>query len=465
MSLSPRRKLYPTKLYRVISTVFLALLLLSSAASAQYRSTRKEHKGPRAIAVIEFPQATADEAPAATGGTAVATQTKAPVATQTKPKPLVKYAPRLIPAIILNDGKYFDASGYMATPVPMAIQPGIVYEAREAGESKGLFTIRAAIPDANRNWIATGVWDSAEAMAARAEAKRKQEEAKKAREAALKEQAKDTGPPKLKRGGGPDTTKPAPKPVPPPPPPATDDDPDRPKMRRSASDEPTAASKPEAPEALDPDAPELRRGKPAKDSPLVTAPPPAPKQSPVQLSNNKVLAAISDATLDDDRSFLFPWKPEEQKRLTKLMSDLAEKELASGEEGDTTVASGKARTAKKIGLEDVQVKAFDPSTNNEAVLVLTAKAPSQRKDVTGQNTTFHRYVTLVAHVDLDNLPHKLFSSVTDDDHLDTVGILQLVDAVDSDGDGRAEFLFRRIGKSLQRFELYRSYGTQLLKLF
>jgi hypothetical protein len=74
-------------------------------------------------------------------------------------------------------------------------------------------------------------------------------------------------------------------------------------------------------------------------------------------------------------------------------------------------------------------------------------------------------VTVVAHVDLDNLPHKLFSSVTDDDHLDTVGILQLVDAVDSDGDGRAEFLFRRIGKYDQRFELYRAYGSQLLKLF
>jgi hypothetical protein len=68
-------------------------------------------------------------------------------------------------------------------------------------------------------------------------------------------------------------------------------------------------------------------------------------------------------------------------------------------------------------------------------------------------------------VDLDNLPHKLFSSVTDDDHLDTVGILQFVDAVDSDGDGRAEFLFRRIGKHDQKFELYRSYGSQLLKLF
>jgi hypothetical protein len=430
-------------MYRVISAVVAACVLFCATnASAQYRSTRKEHKGPRAIAVIEFPQAPKDA------------------------KTQVKYAPRLIPAIILNNGKYFDASAYMATPVPWAIQPGTVYEAREAGESKGLFNIRGASADANKNWIATGVWDSAEAIEARAEAKHKQEEAKKEREAALKEQAKDTGPPKLTRNG-PDKTKQAPKPVPPPPPPTTDDDPDRPKMRRGSSDESaTAAAKPEAPEARDPDAPELRRGKPAKDSPLVTAPPkPAPKQTPLALSNNKLLAAISDATPDDDRSFLFLWKPEEQKRLTKLMSDLAEAELASGQEGDSNVQGTKGRAAKKITLENVQVRAFDPATNNEAVLILTASAPVLRKDAAGQNATFNRYVSLVAHVDLDNLPHKLFSSVTDDDHLDTVGILQLVDAVDSDGDGRAEFLFRRIGKDSQRFELYRSYGSQLLKLF
>ena len=328
-------------MYRVISAVVAACVVLcATSASAQYRSTRKEHKGPRAIAVIEFPQATADEASAAT---------------QPKPKTPVKYAPRLIPAIILNNGKYFDADAYMATPVPWAIQPATVYEAREAGESKGLFTIQRAAADANKNWIATGVWDSAEAIAARAEAKRKADEAKKAREAALKEQAKDTGPPKLKRGGGPETTKPTQKPIPPAPP-ATDDDPDRPRMRRGVSDEPTAAGKPEAPQAADPDAPELRRGRPAKDSPLVTAPPPAPKQSAVQLSNNKVLAAISDATPDDDRSFLFLWKPEEQKRLTKLMSNMAEAELASGAEGDTSSANGKGRATKKISLENVQVR-------------------------------------------------------------------------------------------------------------
>ena len=77
-----------------------------------------------------------------------------------------------------------------------------------------------------------------------------------------------------------------------------------------------------------------------------TAPAPTPKQSPLQLSNNKLMAAISDATPDDDRSFLFPWKPEEQKRLTGLMEGLAQEELASGTEGDTTRGQGK-RPAKK----------------------------------------------------------------------------------------------------------------------
>jgi hypothetical protein len=141
------------------------------------------------------------------------------------------------------------------------------------------------------------------------------------------------------------------------------------------------------------------------------------------------------------------------------MESLAQEERASGTEGDTPREQTK-RPAKKAVLENVQVHAFDPATNNEAVLILTATSPVQRKE-----GIFNRYVTVVAHVDLDNLPHKLFSSVTDDDHLDTVGILQLVDAVDSDGDGRAEFLFRRIGKYDQRFELYRAYGSQLLKLF
>jgi hypothetical protein len=435
MSLSPRRKLYPNILGRVIwAAACLTICLAASDAVAQYGRARKEHKGPRAIGVIEFPQGPKDA------------------------KTPVKYAPRLLPAIILNNGKYFDADAYMATPVPWALQPGTVYEAREAGESRGLFTIRNATADKDKNWIATGIWDSAEAIAARAEAKRKAEEAKKAREAALKEQAKDTGPPKLRRGG-PENTGPKP-PAPPPPPPATDDDPDRPRMRRGVSDEQTAAStKPQTPEAPDPEAPELKRGAPAKDSPLVNAPKPVPKQSPIELSNNKLLAAISDATPDDDRSFLFLWKPEEQKRLTSLMEDLAREELASGQEGDTTREETK-RASKKLPLEDVQVRAFDPATNNEAVLVLSASSPMQRNE-----GVFHRYVTVVAHVDLDNLPHKLFSSVTDDDHLDNVGILQLVDAVDSDGDGRAEFLFRRIGKYDTRFELYRSYGSQLIKLF
>src|SRR5207248_6868336 len=99
---------------------------------------------------------TQTKAPAATQTKASAVaQTKAPAATggaaTAKSKTPVKYAPRLIPAIILNEGKYFDADAYMATPVPWAIQPGTVYEARQAGESKGLFTIQRAASDASKD--------------------------------------------------------------------------------------------------------------------------------------------------------------------------------------------------------------------------------------------------------------------------------------------------------------------------
>src|SRR5262249_15802778 len=155
MSLSRSRKLYPNLLSRVTwAALYLLVCLSASDALAQYGRARKEHKGPRAIAVIEFPQAPKDA------------------------KQPVKYAPHLIPPIILNSGKYLDASAYLATPVPWALQPGTVYEAREAGESRGLFTIRNASADKDKNWIATGTWDSAEAMAARTEAKRKADEAK-----------------------------------------------------------------------------------------------------------------------------------------------------------------------------------------------------------------------------------------------------------------------------------------------
>jgi hypothetical protein len=47
----------------------------------------------------------------------------------------------LVPIAILVEGKFYDASVYKAEPVPMALESGTVYEAEQAGESLGLFTV------------------------------------------------------------------------------------------------------------------------------------------------------------------------------------------------------------------------------------------------------------------------------------------------------------------------------------
>jgi hypothetical protein len=66
----------------------------------------------------------------------------------------------LIPIAILIDGKFYDAGAYKADPVPMALDSGTVYEAEQAGDSLGLFTIRGALhsknPGSPHPWVGAG---------------------------------------------------------------------------------------------------------------------------------------------------------------------------------------------------------------------------------------------------------------------------------------------------------------------
>lgn len=66
----------------------------------------------------------------------------------------------LIPIAILIDGKFYDAGAYKADPVPMALDSGTVYEAEQAGDSLGLFTIRGALhsknPGSAHPWVGAG---------------------------------------------------------------------------------------------------------------------------------------------------------------------------------------------------------------------------------------------------------------------------------------------------------------------
>jgi len=98
------------------------------------------------------------------------------------------------------------------------------------------------------------------------------------------------------------------------------------------------------------------------------------------------------------------------------------------------------------------------------VLVLTTKARlPQRPNTAGPSLEY--YVTLVVRSDIYGELHKAFANVTDNQHLDALPRFELIDAVDVDGDGRGELLFRQSSDAGTAFVVYRVIGDQLWPLF
>src|SRR5204862_3536908 len=104
------------------------------------------------------------------------------------------------------------------------------------------------------------------------------------------------------------------------------------------------------------------------------------------------------------------------------------------------------------------------SNSNEPVLVLTTKArmPS-RPNTAGADLQY--IVTVVARDDMYGELHKAFTSITDTQHSDVLPRLEFIDAVDADGDGRGELLFRQVSDAGRAFSIYRVIGDQLYPLF
>jgi hypothetical protein len=201
----------------------------------------------------------------------------------------------------------------------------------------------------------------------------------------------------------------------------------------------------------------------AKESPKSKAPAPA-ASSPIQL-----IPAISDAAGPDPRPYAYSLKPDEEQTLRKKMLALAAEEVrAWAAQPEATGAQPAPRAAKKAkppqpAFEDIKLHAFDLSNSNEPVLVLTAKARMPARPNAASDLQY--IITLVARDDIYGDLHKAFASVTDSGHFDVLSRLELIDAVDADGDGRGELLFRQVSDAGSAFVLYRVIGDRLWPLF
>ena len=430
---------------------------------------------------------------------------------------------RLVPIALWMDGKYYDASLYAANPEPLAVQPGTVYEGQNYGETAGTFVVNTP-KQVNGNWEADGHWSPYNALDAKLAAEAaKQAKPKSDQGKAIFTSGADAGPPVLRRPGqtgASDTTQtanggtsggaaqtasagtnassnpqssassrstdntasappndgrptlkrpddqPPASSTPPPPPPGSvnpaDPEPDRPTLRKPSA--PAAASESAAPSVnpppsdnADPDRPVLSRG---PQPPAAAQPKPAPSSPAARPTSNtplKALAAISDAAKYENRPLLYSMTPEQQQLQAEPMLALALADLRAYAAKHPTSPA----VAKNATIKDYDLRFFDLDFSNTPTIVLTAKLPQGNAG----SRPFVYYVTLVAHLDINGNPIKVFSSVTDTTHLDVYSRMELVDAIDADANGRGDLLFRQYSDTGISYGLYRVFPYNMEKVF
>jgi hypothetical protein len=112
-------------------------------------------------------------------------------------------------------------------------------------------------------------------------------------------------------------------------------------------------------------------------------------------------------------------------------------------------------------FSDEKFVVFDLFTNNNPQLIYTARVEPEALAAKSPEV----FATVVATLDVQGNLEKVFSSVTDISRLDVTPRLELVDAVDAEGNGRGDLLFRRTSASDSDFILYRLMGNSLEEVF
>jgi hypothetical protein len=473
-----------TNLYRSGSALVIlsACVLVTLHAVAGQVSKTKASKGPRAVGLVEV---------------------------------LPKGKARLIPIVILIDGQYYDADAYKASPVPLALWAETEYEAFHTGISQGLFVVTEALQNQKTHeWIGEGSWQTSEELAVKS--------TKKKGPATPRGLEDESGPPVLRHSGSAKPKPPEPAPAAPvtqPQPAGSSSAPAAPSVpsgqgqagagqssSQNAGSAPSTASQapraskssssPENPEQADesdPNRPVLKRGKstppPIEESIPSSAiaartsgsAPKAPTQAVAASASAKtaqaqLIPAISDADGPEPHTYAYDAKPDDETALRNKMLALAADEVrarAKQLSSELIAPASSARPGRSggrekpalPGFEDVQFRIFDLSSSNEPTMVLTASARMPDRATESALVGLQYFVTLVARQDINGDIHKAFSNVTDQRHLDVEPKFELIDAVDVDGDGRAELLFRKVYDEGTAYVVYRVIGNQLYALF
>jgi len=324
----------------------------------------------------------------------------------------------LTPVAILVEGRFYDAELYEAQPEPMAIDSGVMYDVLKSGDVVGTFTVGGA-RDHDGTWYGLGRFEK---------------------------KVSDEQKPKA-----------APKPAAP----AAPSEDERPKLRRGAP--PPPGPKEQTDEVLsnidrDPERPTLRRHG-ANEKKPVSAP---PKEFVPPAMH--MMVAVSDASGPEPRPFTFRAKAGEVDELRAKMEKITRAELEKlrkpAEMPRPSTASRKTRTltptSAPIELQNAKFGIFDVNNDNAPILVYSATAM-----VNGAK----KYITTAAWEEIDGSSRKVFSQITDDQHLDVYPRLEIIDAVDASGNGRGELLFRAYGDQGSRFVLYHPGPDSLNLLF
>jgi hypothetical protein len=444
----------------------------------------------------------------------------------------------LLPIAILINGRFYDAASYKASPVPMALESGTVYEGERTGSSLGLFTVNGALHSRDVNssnpWIGVGQWliqgteakkttltaeDVPVGLVSTDEPPRLTKSAKPPKDAATDSASANAGAPTVPAStpGSTPASKPADtSPSSPDKKPTDQTQPDQTKAGQSKPDAPKsdqaapAAGEDTNSQAGDANRPKLRRGKPTEPLPADEEVPGYSKPGETRAAAAKtdsaaaasaaklgtassdpaktppqLVPAISDESGPDPRSFVYEWaKSEEDERKNQVVA-LAQQQLnaylqertknsIAAKAAPARVGAAKPNTRKPAAktqdlvLENLQIRTFDLWSNNQPVIVLTARAHPPLPAVgspTAASPISEYSIALVARTDIYNNLHKLYVGVTDKYHLDVTPQLELIDAVDADGDGRGELLFRETSDAGSGYLIYRATGDTLWKMF